>query len=36
MNQLTSTPMRMPKTRPSWMDPPPNIALKWWQALTLG
>ena len=25
MNQLTSTPMRMPKTRPSWIEPPPNI-----------
>src|SRR5215212_7726610 len=27
-NQLTSTPMRMPKTRASWMDPPPNIGTK--------
>ena len=26
MNQLTSTPMRMPKTRASWIDPlRPNI-----------
>src|SRR5215204_2403794 len=26
MNQLTSTPMRMPKTRISGMEPPPNMA----------
>jgi hypothetical protein len=25
MNQLMSTPMRMPKTRNSWNEPPPNI-----------
>ena len=24
-NQLMSTPIRIPKTRPSWIDPPPNI-----------
>ena len=27
MNQLTSTPIRMPNTRTSWIEfPPPNIA----------
>src|SRR3990170_131012 len=25
MNQLGSTPMRIPKTLASWMDPPPSI-----------
>ena len=25
MNQLQSTPMRIPKTRANWMEPPPNI-----------
>ena len=25
MNQLTSTPIRMPKIRPSWIEPPPNM-----------
>ena len=27
MNQLTSTPIRIPKTRASCMDPPPNTTL---------
>ena len=32
MNQLGSTPMRMPNTRASWIDPPlPNMH-EWWQA----
>ena len=31
MNQLKSTPIRMPNTRASWIDPPPNMALGWWQ-----
>src|SRR5918999_5880213 len=26
-NQLTSTPIRIPKTRASWMEPPPNTTL---------
>src|SRR5918997_3672980 len=25
MNQLTSTPMRMPNTRASWIERPPNM-----------
>ena len=29
MNQLTSTPMRIPNTRASWMEPPPNMNRCW-------
>src|SRR5918996_5972047 len=35
-NQLTSTPMRMPKTRASWMDPPPNTTLDGRRSALLG
>ena len=31
MNQLTSTPIRMPNIRPSWIEPPPNMHGEWWQ-----